>query len=40
MKKLKGSPAAKTIAVILFCVLCFSFALSALTVGMLYSAGF
>ena len=40
MKKLKGSPAAKTIAVILFCALCFSFALSALTVGMLYSAGF
>ena len=40
MNKLKGSLIAKSIAVILFCALCLSFALSALAVGMLYSAGF
>ena len=40
MKKLKGSPAAKTIAVILLCALCLAFAGSALAVGMLYSAGY
>ena len=40
MKKLKGSMAAKTIAVILFCALCLGFAASAVAAGMLYSAGF
>ncbi len=40
MKKLKGSLLAKTIAVILFCVLCLGCAFSAAAVGMLYSADF
>ena len=40
MKKLKGSPTAKTIAAILLCALCLSFAAGALAVGMLYSAGY
>ena len=40
MKKLKGSTFAKTIAVILLLALCLCFAASALSLGMLYSAGF
>ena len=40
MKKLKGSAAAKTIAVILLCALCLGFAASAAAVGMLYTAGY
>ena len=40
MNKLKGSVFAKTLAVVLFCALCLSFAASALSLGMLYSAGF
>ena len=40
MKTLKGSTLVKTLAVILFLALCFSFAAGALSVGMLYSAGF
>ena len=40
MKKLKGSLLAKAIAAILFCALCLSFAVGALSVGMLYSAGY
>ena len=39
MNKLKGSLIAKSIAVVLFCALCLSFALSAAAAGMLYSAG-
>lgn len=39
MKKLKESTLCKTIAVILFVALCLSFAAGALSVGMLYSAG-
>ena len=40
MKKIKGSLFVKTIAVILFCALLLCCALSALSLGMLYSAGF
>ena len=40
MKKLKGSLAAKTIAVVLFCALCLGFTVSAASVGMLYTAGY
>ena len=40
MKKLKGSAFAKTIAAILFPVLCLCFAAGAAAIGMLYSAGF
>ena len=40
MKTLKGSTLCKTLAVILFLVLCLSFAAGALAVGMLYSAGY
>ena len=39
MKKLKRSTLCKTLAVILFLALCLSFAAGALSVGMLYSAG-
>ncbi len=40
MKKLKGSAFVKTIAAILFPVLCLCFAAGAAAIGMLYSAGF
>ena len=40
MKKLKRSTLCKTLAVILFLALCLSFAAGALSVGMLYSAGY
>ena len=40
MKKLKASPLAKTIAVVLFCALCLGAAVSAAALGMLYTAGF
>ena len=40
MKRLKESALCKTIAVILFLALCLSFAVGALAVGMLYSAGY
>ncbi len=40
MNKLKGSFPAKTIAVVLFCVLCLGCVFGAACVGMLYSAGF
>ena len=39
MKNLKGSTLCKTLAVVLFLALCLSFAAGALSVGMLYSAG-
>ncbi len=40
MKKLKGSPLAKTIAILLFCALCLAFAGSTLGFGTLWSAGY
>ncbi|MBQ3482113.1 MAG: HAMP domain-containing histidine kinase [Oscillospiraceae bacterium] len=40
MNRLKGSLFAKTLAVILFCALCLSFASSALAVGLLYTADY
>ena len=40
MKKLKGSLAAKTIAVILFCALCVCFLTCSAALGMLYTAGY
>lgn len=40
MKKLKASLLAKTVAVILFCALCLSFAVSAAALGMLYTSNY
>ena len=40
MKKLKGSFPAKTIAVVLFCILCLGCVFNAAAAGMLYTAGF